>query len=129
MSANPGQGIENEYSQEILFRPLREIGCSVDGGESKKTDRTVHISVPVTSSSNLFSTVAVSVTGFCCTTMLSFDMTEINAPDDDDIQATFSNPEIGLVTMATGRFRGVTKVSIRTKNTEHYPRELTLLCD
>ena len=79
MSANPGQGIENEYSQEILFRPLREIGCSVGGGESKKTDRTVHISVPVTSSSNLFSTVAVSVTGFCCTTMLSLDMTETRA--------------------------------------------------
>ena len=79
MSANPGQGIENEYSQEILFRPLSEMACSVDGGDSKKTDRTFHISVPVTNSSNLFSTEAVSVTGFCCTTMLSFDMTETRA--------------------------------------------------
>lgn len=38
-----------------------------------------HISVPVTSSSNLFSIEAVSVTGFCRTTMLSSDVTEIRA--------------------------------------------------
>ena len=64
MSANPGQGIENEYSQEILFRPLREI------------DRTFNRSVPVTNLSKLFSIEAVSVTGFFCTTMLSSDVTE-----------------------------------------------------
>lgn len=79
MSANPGQGIENEYVQEILFRRLREIRCSVDGGDSKKTDRTFHVSVPVISSFNLFSIEAVNVTGFCCTTMLSFDITDIRA--------------------------------------------------
>ncbi len=64
MSANSGQGIENEYSQEILFRPLREI------------DRTFNRSVPVTNLSKLFSIEAVSVTGFFCTTMLSSDVTE-----------------------------------------------------
>ena len=79
MSANPGQGIENEYSQEILFRPLREIDHSVDGGASKKIGRTFHRSVPVTNSSNLFSIEAVSVTSFCCTTMLSSDVTETRA--------------------------------------------------
>lgn len=79
MSANPGQGIEKQYPQEILFRPLREIDRSVDGGASKEVDRTFHRSVPVTSLSNLFSIEAVSVTGFCCTTMLSSDVTETQA--------------------------------------------------
>ena len=67
MSTNPGQCIENEYSQEILFRPLREI------------DRTFNRSVPVTNLSKLFSIEAVSVTGFFCTTMLSSDVTNTRA--------------------------------------------------
>ena len=75
----PRAGIENEYTQEILFRPLREIDRSVDGGASKEVDQTFHRSVPVTSLSNLFSIEAVSVTGFCCTTMLSSDVTETQA--------------------------------------------------
>ena len=79
MSANPGQGIEKQYPQEILFRPLREIDRSVDGGASEEVDRTFHRSVPVTSSSNLFSIEAVSVIGFCCTTMLSSDVTNTRA--------------------------------------------------
>ena len=45
----------------------------------KKTERTFHVSVPVTSSSSLFAIEAVSVTGFCCATILSLDMTETRA--------------------------------------------------
>jgi len=64
MSANTGQGIENECSQEILFCLSREIDRSVDGGDLKKTERTFHVSVPVMISSSLFSIEAVSVTCF-----------------------------------------------------------------
>ena len=45
----------------------------------KKTERTFHVSVPVTISSSLFSIDAVSVTGFFCAMILSLDTTETRA--------------------------------------------------
>ena len=55
------------------------MDCGVGGGDLKKMERTFHVSVPVTTSSSLFSIDAVNVTDFFCAMILSLDTTETRA--------------------------------------------------